>query len=318
MTPIDLPAYLRELAKAGPIYYRPNPGNAGDSLIALATFRLFHRLGIEYRLADENFDPTDQLLLFGGGGSLIAKYREDTAWQVVNDAAKKARRLVILPQTVQGCSDFLSELGDRVEILCREPISYDHVKQHATRSTVYLAHDLALCLDARAFLSESHMSTSRAVAMYVEKMTWKVLGNPWGERVRQLPGIMQLKRIRAQGRQLRNMLQTTLRDAVQTGELNCFRTDKERAHDTVPANNVDLSRLLRIGVQNYTVNALICREFLEFLDAFSVIHTDRLHVTIASSLLGKEVHLHANNYYKNRAIYDHSLRTRFPNIHWCE
>jgi hypothetical protein len=44
--------------------------------------------------------------------------------------------------------------------------------------------------------------------------------------------------------------------------------------------------------------------------------TDRLHIAIAGALLGLEVELHPNSYYKNRAVYDYSLR-RFSNVRFA-
>lgn len=46
---------------------------------------------------------------------------------------------------------------------------------------------------------------------------------------------------------------------------------------------------------------------------FSVIHTDRTHGAIAGALMGREVHLYPNAYFKNRAIYEHSLH-HFPHV----
>jgi len=61
-----------------------------------------------------------------------------------------------------------------------------------------------------------------------------------------------------------------------------------------------------------------CREFLDYLAAFDKIETNRLHVAIGGSLLGKEVNLYANSYWKNRAVYEASLRGRFRNLHWAD
>lgn len=54
--------------------------------------------------------------------------------------------------------------------------------------------------------------------------------------------------------------------------------------------------------------------FLDAIARFETIHTNRLHVAIAAGLMGRRVHLYANSYFKNRAIYDASLRQRFPNL----
>jgi exopolysaccharide biosynthesis predicted pyruvyltransferase EpsI len=88
-----------------------------------------------------------------------------------------------------------------------------------------------------------------------------------------------------------------------------FRTDNEaRKHRlaTLPGN-VDISTS---GTHNSDPV-----EFLRFIDQFSVIATDRLHVTIGAILLGKRVLLTEGNYFKIRAIYDSSIRGIFDN---CE
>ncbi len=53
-----------------PVYYVANPGNAGDAAIALGTFHLFDRVGIDYRiLRPDNLPALEgKTILFGGGG----------------------------------------------------------------------------------------------------------------------------------------------------------------------------------------------------------------------------------------------------------
>lgn len=85
-----------------------------------------------------------------------------------------------------------------------------------------------------------------------------------------------------------------------------FRNDLERdsRHDIIKGN-VDFSRkgthLTPIG------------PFLNEIGKKHRIFTDRLHIAIASSLLGKETHLYSNNYFKIKAIYKSSLQDNFPN-----
>jgi exopolysaccharide biosynthesis predicted pyruvyltransferase EpsI len=50
---------------------------------------------------------------------------------------------------------------------------------------------------------------------------------------------------------------------------------------------------------------------------YKKIDTDRLHVAIGATLLEKKVTLFPNSYYKNKAVYDYSLR-KFPNISFIE
>jgi exopolysaccharide biosynthesis predicted pyruvyltransferase EpsI len=43
------------------------------------------------------------------------------------------------------------------------------------------------------------------------------------------------------------------------------------------------------------------------------VFTDRLHVGIFSAILGKETYLYPNSYFKNKGVYEYSLR-KFPNV----
>lgn len=56
------------------VLYCPNPGNAGDSAIALATYECFEHLGVSYRYVewDEVFDARGKVLIYGGGGNLTS------------------------------------------------------------------------------------------------------------------------------------------------------------------------------------------------------------------------------------------------------
>ena len=57
-------------------------------------------------------------------------------------------------------------------------------------------------------------------------------------------------------------------------------------------------------------------EFLRYLDRFDRVETNRLHVTIGAALLGKGVAFYPNSYWKNQAVFEATLRLRFPNIEW--
>jgi glycosyltransferase involved in cell wall biosynthesis len=54
---------------------------------------------------------------------------------------------------------------------------------------------------------------------------------------------------------------------------------------------------------------------LDFVAKFSVIHTDRTHAAITGAIMGREVWFYRNAYFKNEAIYEHSL-AHLPNVHF--
>lgn len=93
------------------------------------------------------------------------------------------------------------------------------------------------------------------------------------------------------------------------GVLNAFRLDKESILHTLPESNNDLC------YNGYATKPL--NELIDILQKYEQINTDRLHIAIAATLLGKQVRLFPNSYYKNKAVFDYSLK-RFSNVSFVE
>lgn len=83
-----------------------------------------------------------------------------------------------------------------------------------------------------------------------------------------------------------------------------FRKDIESTSSTFQDEHCDLS-----AQGNHTTPI---DGFVEGIAMFKTIHTDRLHIAIAGSLLGRNVNLYANSYFKIRAIYYSSLENHYP------
>lgn len=91
------------------------------------------------------------------------------------------------------------------------------------------------------------------------------------------------------------------------GTLVCFRKDGESSLNTPSIKEADCSEDLSLGdSEDY-------KSFLRRIAAYENVHTDRLHVCIAAALLGKNVTLYSNSYFKNKAVFDYSLR-HYPNV----
>lgn len=92
--------------------------------------------------------------------------------------------------------------------------------------------------------------------------------------------------------------------------LNAYRTDCEKTNIKIPADNVDVS--LKFQDCGFMTNLSIAKtttdKVFAYLAAYDVIKTNRLHIAIAGALLGKQVQMHSNSYYKNKAVYDYSLK----------
>lgn len=91
--------------------------------------------------------------------------------------------------------------------------------------------------------------------------------------------------------------------------LLAFRSDKESAGRKISWRNKDISRK---GNATKPLD-----KFLGTIKKYDRVHTDRLHVAIAATMLGKQVVLYPNSYYKNKAVYEYTLR-KFPNVIFAE
>lgn len=88
--------------------------------------------------------------------------------------------------------------------------------------------------------------------------------------------------------------------------LYAFREDREKTYRTHTENN-DLS----VGTENEW------ESFLRDIAEYHTIHTNRLHIAIAGTLLWKDVFLYPNSYHKNKSVYQHSLST-YPNCKFVD
>ena len=226
--------YLNSLPRNEPLYFFANPGNAGDALIALATYRLFRELGIDYRSVNvsQPFDPSGKIMLYGGGGNLVEHYH--TARNVIGKYYPYLRKLVILPHTIDANEDLLAEFRANADIICREPISYAHVRRCAPRANVLLMDDMAFNLD-----TENILQTKTRVMTYFKDPRIRA----WILRdflidillpVRQIPGKISRQR-----------------DWM---TLNSFRKDIESTHRNLPRDNVDLASLFGHGTDNEAIS----------------------------------------------------------------
>jgi exopolysaccharide biosynthesis predicted pyruvyltransferase EpsI len=286
-------------------YYRPNPGNAGDALMATASLDLFDALGLNYTaifsVSGEADDFTEKVLVLGGGGNFNETGYNNYA-KIVAQWHQKAKRLIVLPHTVSGNEALLSGLGKNVDIICREQISYDHVKRVAKHANVYLAHDMAFSLNVPGILARR----PNYLAMMVKRGVFSGLRHSARRNYPKVRAIV--KDFQDFSALARNEKQHTV--------LNVYRADIEKTDIEIPAGNIDLSLRFEYGLLSRPLTDYMTSQVFAYLNHYDTIRTNRLHICIAGALLGKSVELHANNYFKIRAVYEHSLKEAFPNVVW--
>ena len=91
--------------------------------------------------------------------------------------------------------------------------------------------------------------------------------------------------------------------------LTCMRTDAEKTSAAFDAKaNVDVSRLFPDQSFLSGPKRIGCaRDFLAYIDKYTHVKTNRLHVCIAAAKLGKTVEFYGNSYFKNEAVFNHSF-----------
>jgi len=283
--------YLRTWPKET-IHFVPNPGNFGDSLITTATCALFRAEGIEFTIhrASAPFEAAGKVVVYGGGGNLVEYYR--SARNVLLQTHAVAKRCILLPHTLSANEDLLGQLGPNVDLICRERVSYEHAARFAPRANVLLMDDLAFSLDAARLLQEGAAAPPGELGSYAARDLFKV-------------PLVRLKQ--SLGRLL---------EGGTPGSLNAFRRDREAVRMSYPRDNVDLGTLFGYGSGTEALARYVSWRVLTILAGHALVRTNRLHIAIGAALLGKQVELFPNSYFKCEAVYRFSMQERFPNVHW--
>ena len=302
--------YLEKIGE-GALLFCPNPGNAGDSAIALGTYQLLERAERPYEVVrwDEDFSSAGKVVVYGGGGNL-GKSTYTEARTFFRRHHSEAAHMALLPHTVRGNERLLLEMEGDVDIFCRERVSYNWVRRHVNDQSVHLADDMAFRIDADRLL-DRHGPSATALWLHIAR-------GIGGSALGRVPGCdPELLTHQVRGRLgVSALLRLVQGIGAHRSVLPAMRTDVERTDHDVPPVNVDASRIFEHGVFPPSRARKATVFLLAYLSHFERIFTNRLHLGILGALLGKEVRFYPNSYYKNRAVYRFSMAERFPNVSW--
>jgi exopolysaccharide biosynthesis predicted pyruvyltransferase EpsI len=290
---MNIESYLINNLKGKKIFYKPNPGNGGDAVIAHATFTTFKKVNLNYSIINEDTDLKDKHVLYAGGGNLIESYDECANFIKAN--YDKLASFTILPHTISGNENILKELDERATIICRERKSYEYVSSFKNIKNILLIDDMAVGLN----FSKNELATK-----YVNRLVYLAKPKDF------LWNIYHGKR----------KLSYYLKNRSSNRTLNSFRIDVEKTSIEIPDDNLDVSATFNFD-SSMSNEALVNKTALtiaSFLNQFDIINTNRLHICIAGAILGKRVNFYSNSYWKNESIYQFSLRNKFSNINWIK
>lgn len=275
---------MADLLRGGhEIEFIPNPGNAGDALINAGAWQLFEQIGVAPSIRRPGHALSPQIHVYPGGGNLVPLY--SAARSAIEARLEKPFQLfIMLPHTIRGHDDLLARMDERFHLVCRDVLSWHHVKTHAPRAHCYLADDLALMLDLE-----------------------------WVFSLRR--NALRLGQLALSPRALKRYLRWRRSIGAirpEQGVLRLMRIDEESRSQVCADPRMDLSAQYGSFFSARGEAELVTRDFLAVLQRAERVETDRLHVGIGASLLGKDVQLLDNSYGKNKGIYELSMQSRFP------
>jgi exopolysaccharide biosynthesis predicted pyruvyltransferase EpsI len=278
------------LPPEGKLIYYPNPGNAGDALIATATWQCFDRVGINPLVCRPERFPRDSTVILGGGGNLVPPYPQmASALQACLN--REIRSCLLLPHTIRGNETLLARLDKRFTLLCRDQSTLDHVRRHAPQVHARLLDDMALGLDLEA-LRHRTQSLSHQLRLLVDRR-WRKRRRRW-----------------------KRALLRQHHDA--NGRLEILRADAEAKTEPGESREKDLMDHFLTRCEKRAGCDQVSMDLIQLLGSSKSVSTDRLHVALPAILLGLPVEILDNNYGKLSAVWETSLRGRFPNARLAE
>lgn len=271
--------------KDGVIYYYPNNGNAGDALLNMGFYELASKYNINYIEIKRDFVneiKNNDILLIAGGGAMVPEWGATT--ELVKNLNKNTQ-LVILPQSIRGVDEVIKNLPEKTIVFCREKYSYEYCLKKSNAEKVYLENDIAFHCDVGKIQSLDKIKPNYSAKDYVRMFF---------------------------------LLTHSLKKRF-TPKVYAMRVDKEKNSNlSVPRTLMnDFSLIANFGSGNFNESIYSANKFLEVINLYDEIHTDRLHVAIGACLLGKKVIVYNNGYYKCKGVYEQSMKN-FPNVKFVE
>jgi exopolysaccharide biosynthesis predicted pyruvyltransferase EpsI len=289
---------LTDMMNRGKVRYIPNRGNAGDSLIAAATWQLFERLHMTHCIEVGGAISAGDNVIYAGGGNLIPEYRQArTAIQECMRA--NVGSFILLPHSIHGNEDLLQEMDGRFHLFCREQQSYAHARKFAKHAQVYLTHDMVFGLDLNRL---NERTRSNPLKDLLKDLLRLALDSDPETFVSYIRWRMHILAIKPQHQR----------------EMRLMRVDAESKHTGVYPGRYDLSSKHQSAYKQRWEAELVSRDFFHVLDRADHIVSDRLHVCIGGALLGKKVTMLDNSYGKNCSVFLTSMQPNFPRVSFSE
>lgn len=274
---------LTHLKSLGPFLFRPNSGNGGDSLIALACMEMFDAHGLDWSVyTTADYEKCKSIVY--SGGATFPQYR--ALADFVSSHEADVESFTLMPHSFEGHEGLLANMDHRYHLFAREKTTYDYLEKVAVGAQISLSHDAAFALDVDSLQVPSSLPLL-------------LPGQPVNFHLQWLSK------------------QISLRDYLKRGpdQRLFFRTDSEASgeFDDVKGS-VDLSRLVKGKMITRKQITGIALAFLSVIRSCKHIRTDRLHVGIAAGLCRVPCDLYPGSNFKINSVYEHSVRALISGV----
>ena len=274
----------------------PYYANIGDSLIWQGAVDFLHEIdfillgsyGAGY-FPFPNLDKDITIILTGGGNfGDLWRWFQDNRLEII--ARYPENRIVMLPQSIfyqeEGLIEKDSELMARhpdLHLFARDQASYDIISRHFNRNHVYLAPDMAFCIDTRLLDRYRHRDIGKTLFLLRSD---KELPHDAPTALHEADVISDWPKSEMFELLIRNLKRAR-------------RILRDLRHYGISMRLVDSSIEI---CGNRFIRNFLTRKGCEFLEPFSRIVTTRLHAMILSALLHKPVEYIDNTYGKLSAF----------------
>ena len=276
---LELETFLKGLRDSGKkVFYNQNGGNAGDALINVGFYTLAEKVGLRFDFLTGNIQDLDSdcVVLIAGGGTIVPE------WSSVPDAIrcliKTPVQIVVLPQSIKGHADLLSDLRSSDVVFLREKYSYDYCKSLNLSCQLFVDSDTAFHTDVGKLLSLNYTASD-------------------------IP-LDNAKNVIRRFLYVYHLIRSKLFKTIQA-----FRCDKEAMGVKKRRLYNDLSLIAAYGGQSKERDYIQAFFFLKMIKSYQLIETDRLHVMVGSVLVGTSVRVYSNNYHKIKGVFEYSIST---------
>lgn len=272
--------------------------NIGDTLIWEGT-RIFLKQ-IKYKcLYSASFTtfynhkiPQGATILLQGGGNF------GDLWDGPHSFRKKIielypnNKVIIFPQTVWyekqeniKADEIFFANHSNVTLCARDNISFKFMQEHFPSNKVLLVPDMAFFIDFEKYASVNHISTGRT--LYAKRTDKELKSNIWPSFIPQNAEVHDWPTFESKAPKY------ACADYI-VGWLNFFANIK-----SIKSINrcIDLMRA-------HFYRPQYIKDCVRFINQYDTIYSTRLHIAVASAMMGKTVYLMDNSYGKNFSFYN--------------